>query len=218
MTSDLPKKESCVFCQIIIGNSFAKWEKRPSNHVSAVCFHNRLKWAKVMLLVVPVKHMTQGELWSSTNLIECAKLAVEMGDKHCSQYGYRVIANFGRKAHQSQIHAHLHVVSGISHQVKESTFKSHINKSNDLVMEEYSINGAPFTAKISSSTNTNQREMWSTELIHEAALEALKLSRQRTPEGYRLMASFDPPKNSLCTGNNPSELYLMGGGQLGLYV
>ena len=141
-----------------------------------------------------------------------------MGDKHCSQYGYRVIANFGRKAHQSQIHAHLHVVSGISHQVKESTFKSHIDKSNDLVMEEYSINGAPFTAKISSSTDTNQREMWSTELIHEAALEALKLSRQRTPEGYRLMASFDPSKNSLFAGNNPSELFLMGGGQLGLYV
>ena len=171
-----------------------------------------------MLLVVPVKHMTQGELWSSPTLIECARLAVEMGDKHCSQYGYRVIANFGQKAHQSQIHAHIHVVSGISHQAQESTFKSRIDKSNDLIMEEYSIKGTPFTAKISSSTDANQREMWNTELIHTAAQEALKLSRQRTPEGYRLMASFDPPKNSLCTGNNPSELFLMGGGQLGLYV
>ena len=218
MTADLPEKKSCVFCQIISGDSFAKWEKHPTNQANAVCFHNRLKWAKVMLLVVPVKHMTQGELWSSTTLIECARLAVEMGDKHCSQYGYRVIANFGRKAHQSQIHAHIHVVSGISRQVKESTFKSQIDKSNDLIMEEYSINETPFTAKISSSTDANQREMWSTELIHNAAQEALKLSRQRTPEGYRLMASFDPSKNSLFAGNNPSELFLMGGGQLGLYV
>ena len=218
MTVDLSAKNSCVFCHIISGDSFAKWEKRPTNQANAVCFHNRLKWAKVMLLVVPVKHMTQGELWSSTTLIECARLAVEMGDKHCSQYGYRVIANFGRKAHQSQIHAHIHVVSGNSRQVRESTFKSHIDKRNDLVIEEYSIEETPFTARISSSTDTNQREMWSTELIHGAALEALKLSRQRTPEGHRLMASFDPPKNSLCTGNNPSELYLMGGGQLGLYV
>ena len=85
-------------------------------------------------------------------------------------------------------------------------------------MEEYSINETPFTAKISSNTDTNQREMWNTELIHNAAQEALKLSRQRTPEGYRLMASFDPSKNSLLAGNNPSELFLMGGGQLGLYV
>ena len=171
-----------------------------------------------MLLVVPVKHMTQGELWSSNTLIECARLAVEMGDKHCSQHGYRLIANFGRKAHQSQIHAHIHVVSGISRELKESTFKSHINKRNDLVMEEYSIEETPFTARISSSTDTNQREMWSTELINTAAQEALKLSKQRTPKGYRLMASFNPSKNSHCAGNNPSELFLMGGGQLGLYV
>ena len=218
MTVDLSAKNSCVFCHIISGDSFAKWEKRPTNQTEAVCFHNRLKWAEVMLLVVPSKHMTQGELWSSSALIECARLAVEMGDKHCSQYGYRVIANFGRKAHQSQIHAHIHVVSGISRLVKESTFKSHIDKRNDLVMEEYSIEETPFTARISSSTDTNQREMWSTELINTVAQEALRLSRQHTPDGYRLMASFDPSKKSLCAGNNPSELFLMGGGQLGLYV
>ena len=88
MKADLPKK-SCVFCRIISGDSIAKWEKHPTNQANAVCFHNRLKWAEVMLLVVPVKHMTQGELWSSNTLIECARLAVEMGDKHCSQHGYR---------------------------------------------------------------------------------------------------------------------------------
>ena len=218
MRADLPAENSCVFCQIINGDSFARWEKHATNQTDAVCFHNRLKWAKVMLLVVPAKHMTQGELWSSSTLMECAKLAVEMGDKHCSQYGYRVIANFGRKAHQSQIHAHLHVVSGISRQIKESTFKSNINKRNDLVTEEYSITETPFTARISSSTGTKQREMWSTELINTAAQEALKLSRQRSPDGYRLMASFDPSNNYVCAGSNPSELFFMGGGQLGLYI
>ena len=89
---------------------------------------------------------------------------------------------------------------------------------HDLVTEEYSITETPFTAKISSSTGAKQREMWSTELINTAAQEALKLSRQRSPDGYRLMASFDPSNNYVCAGSNPSELFFMGGGQLGLYI
>lgn len=218
MTSDLPAKSSCVFCDIIRGDSPALWEKRPTSRTEAVCFRNRLKWAKVMLLVVPVKHLTQDELWSSDTLIESARLAVEMGNKYCHQYGYRVIANFGVKAHQSQIHAHMHVVSGISRQIKESNFKSHIDTVNGLVTEEYSVQEAPLTVKISPSTNVNQREMWSTDLIVRASLEALRISRQRTPDGYRLMSSFDPAKNSVYVGENPSGLFLMGGGQLGLYV
>ena len=93
-----------------------------------------------------------------------------------------------------------------------------IDTVNGLVTEEYSVQEAPLTVKISPSTNVNQREMWSTDLIVRASLEALRISRQRTPDGYRLMSSFDPAKNYVYVGENPSGLFLMGGGQLGLYV
>ena len=104
MTLELPESGDCIFCAIVSGKAEARWEARPDGGAGGdgsrvVCFHNQLKWARVMLLIVPVRHMTQWELWSSDVLVDAAVLAVEMGDKHCGDDGYRVISNFGRVAH-----------------------------------------------------------------------------------------------------------------------
>jgi hypothetical protein len=39
-----------------------------------------------------------------------------------------------------------------------------------------------------------------------------------SPNGFRLMSSFDASSIDTPGGSNPASLYLLGGGQLGLYV
>jgi histidine triad (HIT) family protein len=96
----------CTFCQIVA-------KKRPAEIVyedeEMIVIRNVLRWVPVMLLVVPRKHMTQQELWQ--NLGRVGQVAVEMGEKHCPN-GYRLLANFGRDAMQSQYHGHIHILGG----------------------------------------------------------------------------------------------------------
>jgi len=96
----------CVFCEIIAGREAADILYQDDE---VVVFRNRLRWAPVMLLSAPTKHLTQAELW--TNLGRVGEKAVEMGEKHCPG-GYRLVSNFGRDAMQSQDHAHVHVIGG----------------------------------------------------------------------------------------------------------
>jgi len=75
-------------------------------------FRNRLRWVPVMLLAVPKRHMTQAELWTNTVVADVAKVAVEVGAEQCLG-GFRLIANFGRDAMQSQEHGHMHILGGV---------------------------------------------------------------------------------------------------------
>lgn len=209
---------TCIFCSIVSGDADASWEARPNSDSKVACFHNRLKWARVMLLIVPTNHMTQEELWSSDVMEDSAALAVEIGDKHCGDEGFRVISNFGLQAHQSQPHGHIHIVSGTSRQLQNGVKKSGLSVNDGVCVEEYKIEETPFAARISPTENATQRELWTSPGILKTSRLALDSAMIHSPNGFRLMSSFDASSIDTPGGSNPASLYLLGGGQLGLYV
>ena len=75
-------------------------------------FRNRLRWAPVMLLAVPKKHMTQEELWSNEEMGKVAATAARIGKEQCPN-GFRLLSNFGHDGMQSQPHGHIHIIGGI---------------------------------------------------------------------------------------------------------
>lgn len=98
----------CVFCEIIDG-------REPATIVyedhDVVVFKNRLNWVPVMLVAVPRKHLTQGELWTSDLVAKVARVAAETGAARCPN-GFRLLSNFGLDAMQSQAHGHMHIIGG----------------------------------------------------------------------------------------------------------
>ena len=76
---------SCTFCRIIAHEEPAEILFEDEQ---VVVFRNRLKWAPVMLVVVPTEHRTQEELWQRLGRV--GEVAVEMGRKHCPN-GYRLL-------------------------------------------------------------------------------------------------------------------------------
>ncbi len=97
---------SCTFCRIIAHEEPAEILFEDEQ---VVVFRNRLKWAPVMLVVVPTEHRTQEELWQRLGRV--GEVAVEMGRQHCPN-GYRLLSNVGADAMQSQHHGHIHVLGG----------------------------------------------------------------------------------------------------------
>ena len=102
----------CIFCDIISGFEPAKIHYRDEE---VIVFENILGWVPVMLLAVPIRHIEQKELWQ--NMGHIAKVAVDMGERHCPN-GFRLVSNFLGQArwlgdaHQSQEHAHIHILGG----------------------------------------------------------------------------------------------------------
>lgn len=96
----------CVFCEIAAKREPAKVRYEDAE---VLVIDNIIRWAPVMLLAIPKKHLSQEELWREPGKL--GRIAVEMGRKHCPN-GYRLISNFGRDAMQTQEHAHLHIVGG----------------------------------------------------------------------------------------------------------
>ena len=72
-------------------------------------FRNRLRWVPVMLLAGPKGHKTQAGLWRDMGHV--GEVAVRMGQEHCPN-GFRLLANFGYEAMQSQEHGHVHILGG----------------------------------------------------------------------------------------------------------
>ncbi|MBT4124814.1 MAG: HIT domain-containing protein [Chloroflexi bacterium] len=220
MSYELPDAgfEDCIFCSIVTGDAEASWESRPTGDSNVACFHNRLKWARVMLLIVPTKHLSQNDLWESDVLADAARLTVEMGDKHCGDEGYRAISNFGLQAHQSQTHGHIHVVSGTSRQIQSAQRISRLVDGDDVNIDQFEVEETPFAASISPINPGTQREMWQSGKILGASRAALDMTKKYSPDGFRLMSSFEPSTADNLAGENPASLFLLGGGQLGLYV
>ncbi len=52
----------CTFCEIVAKREPAQFLYEDDE---VVVFRNRLRWAPVMLLVVPRKHVSQEELWQN---------------------------------------------------------------------------------------------------------------------------------------------------------
>ena len=97
---------ACTFCRIVAHEEPAEILFEDDE---VVVFRNRLKWVPVMLVVVPAEHRSQEELWQRLGRV--GEVAVEMGRKHCPN-GYRLLANVGADAMQSQHHGHIHVLGG----------------------------------------------------------------------------------------------------------
>ena len=109
LAADEGAAADCDFCGIAAGRLPGRVRYSDDE---IVVFDNRLTWAPVMLLLVPRRHMTQAELWSSGGLMaRIGALAVRLGEEHCPT-GFRVLSNFGREAMQTQAHGHVHVIGG----------------------------------------------------------------------------------------------------------
>ena len=96
----------CTFCAIVarVEPATIRYEDE-----EVLVFDNLLRWAPVMLLVIPKRHLSQEELWQ--DLAPVARVAVQMGQRYCPE-GFRLLSNFGPHALQTQSHGHLHVVGG----------------------------------------------------------------------------------------------------------
>ena len=98
----------CVFCEIVARRSPASIRYEDDD---IIVIDNTLEWLPVMLLVMPKRHMSQEELWTTGAMNTVGRVAVAMGER-LSPRGFRFLSNFGPDAMQSQDHGHLHVLGG----------------------------------------------------------------------------------------------------------
>ena len=103
-----PAAAYCVFCEIIAGREPARIRYLDNDIIAIV---NRLTWVPVMLLVMPRRHMSQLEMWSSGIMARLGDVAATLGCMYCPD-GFRILSNFGYDGLQSQPHGHLHVIGG----------------------------------------------------------------------------------------------------------
>ncbi|MEX0761866.1 MAG: HIT domain-containing protein [Dehalococcoidia bacterium] len=208
--------QGCVFCEIVAGRSPARWESKPIVEAhGAACFHNRLRWARVMLLVIPVEHMTQEDLWTGHALGAAARMAVDMGQRHCPE-GFMLLSNFGRAAHQSQEHAHIHVVSGLAAHLVNPQPAPNGQVAKQLEIRDVAIDRAPWAVRLSAPELESQAAFWTSEALLPAGATAVSMAKARSPRGFRLISNYLPRAEA--DDGGPPALFVLGGGQLDLYV
>ncbi len=198
----------CTFCRIVAGRAPARWVSAPDPDTQArlnagwspglgsggaACFTNRLRWERVMLLVVPLGHLTQQEMWRGSGIGAVAKLAVEIGLRQCPE-GFRLLSNFGRAAHQSQPHAHLHIVSGIADDLESAprTGTGHSAELQPIHVSGVADSSAPLTLILAPEGNASQIGFWESTLLTSLARKAVDFAEARSPAGYRFVANFLP--------------------------
>lgn len=98
--------QDCVFCRIIARQEPGTFRYEDND---VLVIENKLRWAPIMLLVLPRRHVTQQEMWREMGQI--GRVAVEVGRQVCPN-GFRLLSNFGPDAMQSQEHGHLHIIGG----------------------------------------------------------------------------------------------------------
>ena len=191
----------CTFCRIVAGRAPARWVSAPDPDTQArlnagwspglgsggaACFTNRLRWERVMLLVVPLGHLTQQEMWRGSGIGAVAKLAVEIGLRQCPE-GFRLLSNFGRAAHQSQPHAHLHIVSGIADDLESAprTGTGHSAELQPIHVSGVADSSAPLTLILAPEGNASQIGFWESTLLTSVARKAVDFAEARSPAGYR---------------------------------
>lgn len=203
-----------TFSRIVSGDLAAKWvSNEPDSPV--VCFYNRLKWERVMLLVVPRTYMTQEEMWQDYVLQDALRLAVKVGEELCPE-GFRVLSNFGRGAHQSQLHGHLHVISGLAKNIASATPTEEWRQEEDLRVQRHTVADVPHADLYRDDLSSSQYEFLTGEGAPRAAEGAIAHAKSFSPKGFRLKANYsmelDGPR-----GGHPG-MFMLGGGQLALYV
>lgn len=184
--------------------------------LGAVCFHNRLKWARVMLLVLPAVHGTQEEMWTGPAIRPVAEMAVRMGEERCPE-GFRLISNFGKDAHQSQEHGHVHVISGLTAAPPHAkSLAGQTAAPGTPEMQESRVATSRWAVRFSASGAGSQKEFWLGKEFTEAARAAVLMAKARSPGGFRLISNFAP--RHVAPDGGEAGLFVLGGGQQELYV
>ena len=203
-----------TFSRIIAGELPAKWvSNEPDSPV--VCFQNRLKWARIMMLVVPRDEISQEELWLEDVLQDALRLAVEVGEEHCPE-GFRVLSNFGRWAHQSQTHAHIHVVSGLAENIARAKAIGEWQPDGPIMVQRQDVESAPHADQYRDDISSTQFEFLTGEGAPRAAAAAIAHAKSFSQTGFRLKANYSMEAGGP-RGGKPG-LFMLGGGQLSLYV
>ncbi len=223
-TSEPRRKADCIFCKIVDGTAPARQEHlidddgRLVSGGRLVAFHNRLDWARVMLLIIPRDHITQAEYWTTDLLTDAAQLATALDDKQCPE-GYRLISNFGRVAHQSQEHAHLHLISGADTDLP-ATFDGQAKtlfERPPVRITPTAVPGVPLAVRITAAGAATQTQLWRGEHFLKCGQAAIDYASEQTPEGFRLVSNFQSPTSGE-VGGGDAALLMLGGGQLDLYA
>ena len=176
-----------------------------------VVFHNRLKWADTMLLVVPRAHMTQEQFWTSALLPAAGRLGIDVGEAH-SAIGFRMLSNFGRWAHQSQEHAHLHVISGLAGNLQSAVASGLQTTFDGVAAQPHKVDRTPSAVRLAAVSARTQGELWSGDGILATARLGISWGNAQSAPGFRLASNFAPG-----AGDTPG-LFLLAGGQLDLYI
>lgn len=214
-----------MFCDIARGRAPAHREHLLDgsgeliSYPDVVAFHNRLDWARVMLLVVPVEHMTQAELWTGPVLEQAASFAVRLGEKLVPE-GFRLLSNFGRPAHQSQEHAHIHLVATPDSSLPLTFHGKEPRVASDeggVRITGIRVPGVAWSVRVTTFDAASQRSMWLGEKLLHCGWAAVNLASRETPDGFRLISNFVSPATGVEGGGEPG-LLVLGGGQLDLYA
>lgn len=229
-----PLRDGCVFCRISSGDEPARYlapggveteDRSAMDAVGPLAFRNRLTWVRVMTLIVPPGHPSQEQLWSDQEMLRpLLGHALELGREltidnvpdGVTPEGFRVISNFGRIAHQSQDHAHVHVIARPDYEPMPEVnldAPSLDSPGNDVIVEPAHVVSAPWSVRLTLSGARTQEEMWADTRFPGLINAAVTLAEDESPEGYRFAADFTP-----VTGMGPAGFFILGGGQLDLYA
>ena len=229
-----PLRDGCVFCKISSGYEPARYvapggvESEDREELDAhgpLAFRNRLTWLRVMALVVPPGHPSQEQLWTDRDLyIPLIPYALALGREltiddvptDVIPEGFRAISNFGRIAHQSQDHAHIHIIARPDYEPMPEVAAGATPleaSSGDVVVELAEVISAPWSVRLTLTGVTNQEEMWSDKRLPDLIDAAVVTAEKESPQGYRFAAEFLPK-----SGMGDAGLFILGGGQLDLYA
>ncbi len=104
---------SCIFCEIIKGNSPAEFLYRDEE---VVAFKDKYPSAPVHILIVPTEHIDSARHVTEKHkellgkmVLKARDLAEEVG---IAESGYKMVINTGKGGGQIIPHLHLHLIGG----------------------------------------------------------------------------------------------------------
>ena len=231
---DYPMRDGCVFCRISSGDEPARYlapggveteDRSAMDADGPLAFRNRLTWLRVIALVVPPGHPSQEELWADRCILgPLLRHALALGREltivdvpdGVTPEGFRVVSNFGRIAHQSQHHAHVHVIARPDYEPMPEVAgdaPSLAAFSDGVIVEPAQVVSAAWSVRLTLPGAATQDEMWADDRFPGLIDAAVALAEDESPEGYRFAADFTPED-----GMGPAGFYILGGGQLDLYA
>ncbi|MEX2238677.1 MAG: HIT domain-containing protein [Dehalococcoidia bacterium] len=197
----------CVFCEIVAGRSPAEYFHRDDD---VVAFRNRLRWVPVMLLAVPTEHKSQVEMWRDPGPV--SRVAYELGRRHIPE-GFRLVANFGGDAMQSQPHAHIHILSQPFLDHFEPAEQEVFYEDEEVLIHRNKHSWITLTLHARPKRSQTQEEFWSDPSAVTSRL--VQIGQKESPGGFRLLSHF---AGGAAAEDVRPHVHLLGGTFLGEYA